>query len=166
MLADFEAAATALLGMPSRVFEARYGASTFWRRLAKADNFYGELPLMLDARVLHEAVAHLDPTILTGCPRGGWAEAQKESWARRNFPGVPIITCMAVNKRAHCQPGDVLIDDTLKHRHLWEEARGVFIHHRSAAESLAALASAWPTANILHGNVTSHVLRSTIRQST
>lgn len=32
--------------------------------------------------------------------------------------GVPIITCFAVNKRAHCQPGDVLIDDMLKHERI------------------------------------------------
>jgi hypothetical protein len=93
---------------------------------------------------LADAVAHLEPTILTGCPKGGWAEAQKDAWAARNFPGTPIITCMAWNKRAHCQPGDILVDDTLKHRHLWEEARGVFIHHTSAAESLRALALFWP----------------------
>lgn len=148
VLADFETAATVLLGAPSRVFEARYGAPTFWRRLANTDDFYGSLPLMADASALYQAVAHLAPTILTGCPRGGWAEAQKERWAARHFPGVPIITCMAYNKRAHCQPGDVLIDDTLKHRHLWEEARGIFIHHRSARDSLAALASIWPDAGV------------------
>lgn len=148
VLADFEAAATALLGMPSRTYETRYGVPTFWRRLAKAENFYGNLPLMPDARHLVEAVAHLSPTILTGCPRGGWAEAQKEAWAKRHFPGLPIITCMAVNKQAHCQPGDVLIDDTLKHRYLWEEARGVFIHHRSAQGSLTTLAGLWPDARI------------------
>lgn len=151
VLADFEAAATALLGMPPRTFEARYGPPVFWRRLAEAENFYGGLPLMLDARVLHDAVAHLRPTILTGCPRGSWAEAQKEAWAAKHFPGVPIITCMAVNKRAHCQPGDVLIDDMLKHRHLWEGAQGVFIHHSSARESLTTLARLWPEAEIDHG---------------
>ncbi len=148
VLADFEAAATALLGMPTRVFEAQYGIPTFWRRLAEAENFYGALPLMSDARVLFEAVAHLSPTILTGCPKGGWAEAQKVAWAAEHFPGVPIITCMAFNKRAHCQPGDVLIDDTIKHRHLWEEARGVFIHHQSARKSLILLAAHWPNSRI------------------
>lgn len=150
VLADFEAAATAVLGMSSRAFEARYGLAAFWGRLAKTENFYGGLPLMRDARVLYDAVAHLRPTILTGCPRGGWAEAQKEAWAAEHFPGVPIITCMAVNKRVHCQPGDVLIDDTPKHRRLWEEAQGVFIQHHSTRASLATLAGLWPEAKIRH----------------
>ena len=151
VLADFETAAIALLGMPSRAFEARYGPEAFWQRLGKAENFYGSLPLMVDARVLYNGVAHLRPTILTGCPRGGWAEAQKEAWAAKNFPGVPIITCMAFDKRAHCQLGDVLIDDTLKHRHLWEDAEGIFIHHRSARESLATLARLWPESGVGDG---------------
>lgn len=104
VLADFEAAAAILLGAPPRAFEAEHGASIFWRRLALDEDFYGALPLMADASVLYQAVAHLSPTILTGCPRGGWAEAQKESWAARHFPGEPIITCMAYNKRAYCLP--------------------------------------------------------------
>ena len=31
-----------------------------------------------------------------------------------------------------------------KHRHLWEEVGGVFIHHKSAAESIAALSAYFP----------------------
>jgi hypothetical protein len=46
---------------------------------------------------------------------------------------------MAVDKRNHCQSGDVLVDDTLKHRHLWEEAGGIFIHHKTARESIEQL---------------------------
>ncbi len=38
------------------------------------------------------------------------------------------------------RPGDVLVDDFLKYKHLWEEAGGVFIHHISAAESVRRMA--------------------------
>lgn len=31
------------------------------------------------------------------------------------------------------------VDDTLRHRHLWEEAGGTLIHHRSAETTLAEL---------------------------
>lgn len=144
VLADFDRAATAVLGLPPREFEKRYGLPQFWKRLARASDFYATLPLMPDARELFDAVAHLNPIILTGCPRGGWAEAQKERWAAVHFPATRIITCMARDKRAHCRPGDVLVDDTLRHRHLWEEAGGVFIHHRSAAESLSELTEYFP----------------------
>ncbi len=144
VLADFDKGAAAVLGMPPRQFEKRYGLGRFWKRLAQAPEFYATLPMMPDALELYEGVRHTNPVILTGCPRGGWAERQKERWAAEHFPGVPIITCMARNKRDHSRPGDVLVDDTLKHRHLWEEVGGVFIHHRSAAESLAELRARFP----------------------
>jgi hypothetical protein len=46
---------------------------------------------------------------------------------------------MARDKRNHAKEGDVLVDDLLKHRDRWEEIGGVFIHHKSARESIEAL---------------------------
>jgi hypothetical protein len=50
--------------------------------------------------------------------------------------------------------GDILIDDFLKYRHLWEEAGGIFIRHISAKGSLEKLAflgiDIRPTAAGLH----------------
>lgn len=37
------------------------------------------------------------------------------------------------------KPGDVLVDDNLKYRELWETAGGVFIHHTSAEQTIAEL---------------------------
>jgi hypothetical protein len=139
VLADFEAGATKVLGMRPREFEAAHGLSEFWRRLANAPDFYENLPLMPDAMALYSAVRHLKPVILTGCPRGRWAEAQKVRWAERHFPDMRIITCMAVDKRRHAKTGDILVDDTLKHRHRWKEAGGVFVYHTSAASSIRQL---------------------------
>jgi hypothetical protein len=144
VLADFDRGARAVLGASPRDFQARKGLGAFWKALAAAPDFYARLPLMPDAMALFEGVRHLNPVILTGCPRGGWAEGQKERWAADHFPGTPIITCMAVDKRKHAVAGDVLVDDTLKHRHLWEEAGGVFIHHRDARSSLAELWRRYP----------------------
>ena len=146
VLADFDRAATALLEMPPRAFEARYGAAAFWKRIARHPDFYGTLPLMPDAMELFEAVRHLNPIILTGLPRGNWAAPQKIRWAAEHFPGTRIITCLARDKRAHARDGDILVDDTLKYRHLWEEAGGTFIHHRSARETIAELRALIPHA--------------------
>ena len=98
---------------------------------------------------LFEGVRHLDPVILTGLPRGNWAADQKVRWAAQYFPGTRIITTMARDKRDHAREGDVLVDDQLRHRHLWEEVGGIFIHHRSAAETLDALGRLFP----LHADV-------------
>jgi len=139
VLADFDKGAQAILGMAPRAFEKRYGPREFWKRLAAADDFFAALPPMPDAGVLYDAVRHKEPIILTGMPRGGWAEPQKRRWAERHFPGVPVITTMAALKHEHRHPGDVLVDDRDKHRDLWENEGGVFVHHKDAASSVAAL---------------------------
>jgi 5'(3')-deoxyribonucleotidase len=145
VLADFDRAACALLGMRPRAYIARYGRGPFWKRLQKAPNFYGSLPEMPDARLLFDAVRHLKPTILTGLPVGRWAAPQKVEWAAEHFPGVPIVTCMARDKHRHMHPGDVLVDDREKHRAAYEEAGVVFVHHRSAADSVRQLAKFFPS---------------------
>lgn len=147
VLADFDRGAQAVFGLPPRAFEARHGRGRFWARLAQTPAFFEHLPLMPGALDLFEAVRHLDPVILTGTPRGAWAAPQKARWAERHFPGTRIITCLAVEKRRHCTVGDVLVDDTVKHRHLWEEAGGIFVVHRSVEETLAQLTAWFPVAS-------------------
>ncbi|MRL69138.1 hypothetical protein GGC30_09390 [Brevundimonas sp. SPF441] len=144
VLADFDTYAEAYFGMNPREYEKRMGSEQFWRELEAKGDFYRNLPLMPDARALYEGVKHLNPTILTGCPRGNWAEAQKVAWAHEHFPGVPVITCRSSDKRAHAKPGDVLIDDWPQHRHRWIEHGGVFISHFDAETSLAALWAHYP----------------------
>lgn len=142
VLADFDSSARAILGAPSALFERRYGAGKFWKRLANADQFFANLDPLLDAFELYEAVRAKGPIILTGMPHGNWAEPQKRAWAARHFPGVPVITTTAALKREHCHPGDVLIDDRDQRRKLWEDAGGLFIHHTSARASIEALRAA------------------------
>jgi hypothetical protein len=140
VLADFDARASELFGMPPRQFEARHGAKRFWDRIAGHEDFFYGLPLMPDARELWDAVAHLRPVILTGLPRGGWPAPQKMRWAARHFPEARMITTMARAKRDHMEsPDDVLVDDLSKYKALWEEAGGVFVHHRNAKDTLDQL---------------------------
>ncbi len=144
VLADFDTGATAILGMPPRAFEKRHGLGRFWQKLATAPDFYFGLPLLPDAMRLFDAVKHLNPIILTGLPRGNWAADQKVRWAAQHFPGTRIITTMARDKRDHAKEGDVLVDDLLKHRERWEEVGGIFVHHRSADETLDELKLYFP----------------------
>lgn len=139
VLADFDRRATEILGASPERFEKRHGLGAFWKRLANTPDFFADLPLMPDAMELYDAVKDLKPIILTGLPRGNWAEPQKRRWAERHFPGVPVITTSAALKREHCHPGDVLVDDKDKYRRLWEEAGGIFVHHSSARASIEAL---------------------------
>jgi hypothetical protein len=141
VLADFDQGATALLGMKPKAYEKQHGIGRFWQKLARAPDFYFGLPLLPDARRLFNAVAHLDPIILTGLPLGNWAAEQKVRWAAKYFPGTRIITTMARDKRDHAREGDVLVDDQLRHAHLWEGVGGIFIHHRDVDETLRELAA-------------------------
>ena len=145
VLADFDLGAKLVLGMSPKAFESRHGRGEFWKRLARAQDFYGTLEEMPDAQELFDAVKHLQPTILTGLPLGKWAAPQKERWAARHFPGVPIITTMAREKHLHMERGDVLVDDRENHRKLWEDAGGVFVHHKDARSSIARLAKIYPS---------------------
>lgn len=139
VLADFDRAAKKLFGMPPRQAEEELGSQEFWARIHRQKTFYRNLPLKPDARLLFDTIADLHPIILTGCPIGGWAEPQKVDWAAEHFPGTEIVTCMSREKYLHMQPGDVLVDDYLKYRDLWQEAGGIFIHHTSAKSTIAAL---------------------------
>lgn len=148
VLADFDEGVRRLLGTKPGAYEKAHGRGSFWKRLAQADNFYGSLPEMVDARLLFDGVRHLQPTILTGLPLGNWAAPQKVQWAATHFPGVPIITCMARDKHKHMRPGDVLVDDRENHRRTYEAARIIFVHHSNAAASLARLASIFPSIRV------------------
>jgi hypothetical protein len=142
VLADFDAAARQLFHQNPRQAESALGTEKFWDRIRSQDDFYGSLPLMSDAMHLYEAVAHLNPIILTGCPKGGWAEPQKRAWADRYFPGVKVITCRSRDKRDHLKnPEDVLVDDYLRYRHLWVRAGGIFVRHLSAKRSINCLSA-------------------------
>ena len=145
VLADFDEGARRLFGMSAAQFEAKRGIREFWRRIAAADNFYGTLPEMPDARALFDAVAHLQPTILTGLPLGKWAAPQKMAWAAEHFPGVAIITCMARDKHKHMAAGDVLVDDRENHRAAYETAGVRFVHHVRAGDSIKQLAAIFPS---------------------
>jgi hypothetical protein len=148
VLADFDAGARKILGMSPAIFEQRYSRREFWKRIARSPDFYATLPEMPDARTLFDAVAHLNPIILTGLPLGDWAAPQKVRWAAKHFPGTHIITCMARDKFRHMTGSDVLVDDRADHRGKWEDAGGTFVHHRNALDSLEQLSVLYPSIKV------------------
>lgn len=140
VLADFEKAFFELSGLRPREFEDRHGSKKFWKLITTQDKFFENLDPMPDAHELWEFAAPHNPTILTGCPHGTWAQPQKIRWAWNQFGRhTRIITCLSREKKLFCNPGDVLVDDTLKYQHLWEEAGGIFVPHTSAKDSIAQL---------------------------
>ena len=151
VMADFDHLAREIFGEEPTEWEAQNGSGPFWKTLRDyrdprtGHGFFRSLPLMAGAQQLFDAVAHLKPTILTGCPFGNWAPPQKLEWAAEHFPGTPMITCMAREKIQHLEhPGDVLVDDKTKYQTIWEEGGGIFVHHTDAASTIAKLKEIHP----------------------
>lgn len=135
VLADFDQGFYSLFGrLPDRD-NPTIPPQKMWDALRNHENFYGSLSELKGASDFFESVMYLKPTILTGVPRGGWAEPQKKQWVKDRWPDVPVICTFAVNKYKHCKPGDVLVDDLPKARVNWEKAGGHFILHESPEKS-------------------------------
>lgn len=140
VLADFDAGVEEVTGkLPSE-----QSPKAMWPRLARTQGFYANLDWMPDGRTLWERVARHDPIILTGLPLGKWARPQKLEWCSRELGAdVEVLTCMSRDKakvaRERSEGTPVLIDDRDKFRDKWVEMGGIFIHHKSAAESISEL---------------------------
>ncbi len=142
VLCDFDGAVRALFGREPKELNPAH----MWSRIARTEGFYENLEWMPDGRDLWNHVAGYAPTILTGLPRGKWAEPQKRAWCRRELgEDVPVITCMSREKTERARESApegttmVLVDDRSSVGERWEAAGNVFILHRSARESIAAL---------------------------
>ncbi len=138
VLADFDGFYERQFGVrPDRLV---YDPPGFWEPVAMHGRFFADVPPMSDAMELWDGVnrLHGNPVILTGLPHSIVdAEAQKRDWVRRHIsPDVKVVCCRSRDKRLHGQPGDILVDDWARYRHLWEEMGGVFVLHTSAADSL------------------------------
>jgi beta-phosphoglucomutase-like phosphatase (HAD superfamily) len=139
VLADFDTGIVELTGMSGPEFEQTHGSHHFWKTIQQSNKFFENLPLMDGAMELFNAVKHLRPIILTGCPLGIWAAQQKLNWRNMNFPGIPMVTCMSRDKVDFCQPGDILIDDMLKHSQRWIDGEGTFVHYVNSVDTLEQL---------------------------
>ena len=60
---------------------------------------------------------------------------------RKHIGTVPVWCCRSSEKYKAAEPGDILIDDWDKYKHLWTGAGGLWITHRSADETIQELAA-------------------------
>jgi hypothetical protein len=136
VLADFDRGVHAVTGRRPEELSLK----TMWGALARAPRFFETLQFMADAEALWRFCAPHHPTILTGLPLGNWAPEQKKRWVARMLGGhVPVITCLSREKPRWSGPGHVLVDDRNSARKGWEQKGGVFVHHVTADQSIAAL---------------------------
>lgn len=112
-----------------------------WAAVRAVEDFYLRMPPMPDMTVLWFRIERYGPIVLTGVPEAvEEAAANKRAWVRRHLgEHVEVRCCRSRDKCRHAAPGDVLIDDWEKYRHLWIARGGIWITHRSAEETVAAL---------------------------
>lgn len=138
VLADFDGFYESQFGI--RPNKAIKDPPDFWKNVERHGTFFADMAPMPDALDLWWGAKqlHPEPVILTGLPRMKDAEAQKRDWVKRHVDmDAKVICCQSKDKRDHGKPGDVLVDDWDKYRHLWEGMGGIFVLHTSAAASLA-----------------------------
>lgn len=139
---DFDSHAEEILGMDSREYEKIHGSTKYWAALNAGDpEFFLNLKLMPDAMELYEAIAHLNPIIISGSPsQMPIGHYHKQQAFRRDFGDkLPVITCASKLKSNFCKPGDHIIDDWPQHRSKWEAAGGIWVHHYNAVRTIEIL---------------------------
>jgi hypothetical protein len=108
---------------------------TLWKWINGHGNFFSNLPLMPGALEFFRSVEHLNPTILTACPKSNYAVAavQKRQWVYKHLSqDITVIPMMGGKNKCLFMhsPGDVLIDDFEKNCIPWAEHGGYAIHHK------------------------------------
>lgn len=116
---------------------------TNWDDVRSVDHFFLGIPVMKDWPLLWDFIRPYSPIFLTGTPSSiSPAGNDKMYWlAAEVGPDVPVICCKARRKALFCRPGDVLIDDSEEYRGLWEAAGGIWVTHKSAADTIEMLKS-------------------------
>lgn len=141
VLADFD-----------RAYEERFGVhpkqhddKIMWGNIDGCEDFWQAIPPCAGAIAFFVDVAHLNPTILTACPKTNYAPAarHKRAWIRRYIgEHVTVLPVMGGSNKPlfmHA-PGDILIDDFRRNTEAWEAAGGVAILHRNWFDTRTALA--------------------------
>lgn len=132
VMADFDAHFPALFGVDHRDMLD----DDMWAKINGAPSYFRDMPMCPGAREFFELVRHLEPIVLTACPKSDYANVarQKREWVREHLSkGTTVLPVMGGRNKAlfmH-QPGDVLVDDLDRNCTVWAEAGGAAILHRN-----------------------------------
>lgn len=145
VMADFDAHYPATFGHDQKSIPE----DQMWSNVHRHGNFFGSMPLCAGAVEFFASVEHLDPIILTACPKSAYVETarQKRAWVREHLSqDVVILPVMGGRHKPlfmHA-PGDVLIDDWRKNCEAWTLEGGVSILHKSFETTAQMLSGLFP----------------------
>ncbi len=137
VLADFDRHHESMFGVRAD----KIADNVDWKAVRAIEDFYLYIPPMTDMPQLWARIERYRPIVLTGVPASvAEAPENKRAWVRKHIgEHVEVRCCRSKEKCLHANAGDILIDDWEKYRDLWIGQGGVWITHRSAAETIAAL---------------------------
>lgn len=136
VMADFDAHFPAVFGLDHRSM----ADDAMWQTINAHPSYFRDMPPCPGAIEFYREIAHLDPIVLTACPRTNYANAaqQKRAWVYQHLGShVTVLPVMGGHNKPlfmHA-PGDILIDDFEKNTRAWDAAGGVAILHRGFAST-------------------------------
>ena len=105
-----------------------------WLKIRDTQRFFRNLPKMHLADELVDLARRFrdernyDVRFLTAIPRGNdapWSFQDKVDWVRDYYPDIPVFFGpFSHDKKHHCKPNDILVDDRLSNIDDWLEAKG------------------------------------------
>lgn len=132
VMADFDKYFLQQFGVES----SKLDDPTLWKWINGHGNFFLNLPICEGALNFFNLVKHLNPIILTACPKSNYTTAavQKRQWVYKHLSqDVTVIPMMGGKNKflfMH-SPGDVLVDDFEKNCIPWRKHGGIAIQHKT-----------------------------------
>lgn len=140
VMADFDAHFPEQFGLDHRSL----ADDAMWKIINAHPSYFFDMPVCHGALDFFATVAHLNPIILTACPKSDYQNTarQKRAWVRKHLSAsITVLPVMGGRNKPlfmH-QPGDILIDDFESNTKVWEQAGGVAILHRGFDTTLRSL---------------------------
>lgn len=143
VMADFDGSFPAVFGLDHRSM----ADDDMWLKINGHPTFFRDLPPMAGAVDFFRSIEHLEPIILTACPKSNYAHVatQKVEWVRAHLSAhvtvLPVLGGSSKPLFMHAK-GDILIDDFRRNTEAWAAAGGHAILHRGFEGTAAALEAA------------------------
>lgn len=109
-----------------------------WDKIRAHKRMFRDLPLMRGANELVKIARRFrdeldyELVFLTAIPHYNdvhWAFWDKMLWAQSHFPDIPVhFGPYSADKKLHCQPGDILVDDRSDNCDEWRSANGIAVN--------------------------------------
>jgi len=140
VMADFDKHFPILFGTNHNDLED----DVMWKHINSHPSFFLDLPVCEGAIDFFNSVKHLNPTILTACPKSNYklAAVQKRQWVRKHIStNITVIPMMGGKNKGLFMHnvGDVLIDDFEKNCKAWAELGGFPILHKNFTDTSKTL---------------------------